>query len=187
MFAKCDDVQSTSFPVDVQQIPQIDHDSTADRNVNEEADIFCRHDAAHVEACQEKPLPPFTTEGVMPLSVELDIAQYTHSHEEDESRIKEDESSLADMRVIEEDKGCGKDAGREGVFRLPHNEEDDGDRESPQQCRKGSVSHIWHSVLNVRVSNVVKQKVTVKAHQPSNKGKQQFGKGRVDVEEVDPL
>lgn len=38
----------------------------------------------------------------MSLLVEFDVAEYTECHEEDECGIEKDQTSLADMRVIEE-------------------------------------------------------------------------------------
>lgn len=123
----------------------------------------------------------------MPLLVKLDVAQYTDSHEEDEGRIEKDQSSLANVGVIEEDEAGREDAGREGVTRLPHDEENSRDGQSSQQRRKRSVGHIRDLVVNVRVTNVVKQELTIEANQPAYKGKEEFREGRVDVEEVDSL
>ena len=187
MFTKYDQVQRASFSVDIEQIPQIDADSAADGNEDEQTDVFCGHDTAHVETSQQQPLPPLATKRLVSLLVELDVAQQAQCHKEDQGRIEEDKSSLADVRVIEEDQAGGKDAGWQGVARLPHDEEYDRDGQRTQQSRESPVSHVWHIVLDVRVTNVIEQKLPIVANKPADQGEQEFGEGRVDIEEVEPL
>lgn len=187
VFSKCDQIQCASFSVDIEQIPQIDADSAANGNEDEETNIFRGHDTAHVETSQQQPLPPLATKGLMSLLVELDVAQQAQCHEEDEGRVEEDKSSLTNVRVIEQDEAGRKNAGWQRVARLPHDEEYNGNSQRTQQSRESPISHVWYIVLDVRVPNVVEKKLSVVANKPADQSKQEFGEGRVDIEEVEPL
>jgi len=97
----------------------------------------------------------------MSLLVKFDITQHTECHEEDQSRIEEDQTSLTNVGVIEEDEAGREDAGRERVTRLPHNEEDGRHGECSKERRQSSERHVWYLVLNVGVADVIEEEVAI--------------------------
>ena len=74
------------------------------------------------------------------------------------------------MGIVEQNQAGGKYASRQGVARLPHDEENHGDCERAEQRRERSVRHVWYIVGDVRVSDIVKLEIAVVADKPSNKG-----------------
>lgn len=97
VLAKSDKVQSPFLAVDVQQIPEVNKDSTTDGEEGEGSHVFRGDDAAHAETRQQQPFPPFSAERFMSLFVESDIAQDAQSHEENEGGVKKNQSSLSHM------------------------------------------------------------------------------------------
>lgn len=123
----------------------------------------------------------------MSFFVEFDVAEYAESHKKDKGRVEKDQPRLANVRVIEENETGSKDTSRKGIAGFPHNQENDGNSQGAQQGWKSSEGDIWDLVLNVRVTDVVEEKMAVKANKPTDEGEQQLRKGRVDIEEVDSL
>lgn len=108
----------------------------------------------------------------MPLLVKLDVAEHAQCHEEDKSGIEEDQSSLSDVRIVEEDEAGSEDAGWKGIARFGHDEEDDWNGQCTQQSRESSEGDIWHPVVNVRVANVVEEEVAIETNKPADEGEQ---------------
>lgn len=115
VLAKGEKIQSSTFAFDVEEIPEIDQNSTTDGEEGECTDILCGDDAAHAEAGQQQPLPPFAAKWGMSLLVKLDVGEDAERHEEDQGGVKENESCLADVGVVKQDERSGQDTCWKGV------------------------------------------------------------------------
>lgn len=187
VLSKFNQGQRSLTAVDVHKIPQINQDRDTDGEEGEYTDVFDGDDTAQTDACQKEPLPPFPTKGLVSLLVEADVAEHRERHEEDERGIEEDQASLTNVGVIEEhEAGCG-DAGRERVARLPHDQEDDWDGEGTKRGGHSTVCDIWDLVGNVRIADVLEEKLALVSNKPSSKCEEELSKRRVDVEEVGSL
>lgn len=184
VFAKCRQVQGTSFSVDVEKSPQVDGDRIADGQEHEETDILGGNDTTHIEAGQQEPFPPFSAKRLMSKLVEFNVAEHTEGHEEDQRGVEKDESSLTDMRIVKQDEAGCQNAGRQRVARLPHDQEDDRNDQRAQERGQSSEGYIRDIVLDIGIADVVEQKVAIVTNEPADECEQKFGEGRVDVEEV---
>ena len=115
MLAKVGQAQSTTGPLDVQQIPQIDNNSAANGDEGEEAHILGRDVAREGNASQDQPLPPLPRESLVPQLVEFNVGKQTAGHGENESRVEEDQTSLPNVGIIQEDQASGYNASRKAV------------------------------------------------------------------------
>jgi hypothetical protein len=119
--------------------------------------------------------------------VETDIAQYGQRHEEDEGGIQQHESGLSNVCVVEKNETGSQDTSRQRIARFPHDHKDNRDSKSTHSCGHGTVRHVRHLVGDVRVANVLKQKLALVTNQPSGKCEQKLAKGRVYIEKVGSL
>jgi hypothetical protein len=71
--------------------------------------------------------------------------------------------------------------------RLPHDPEDNADGQGTHHGRHRSVRDIGDSVGDVRVADVLEEERSIVANQPAGECKEEFAKGRVDIEEVGSL
>ena len=93
--------QSSTFPVDVQETPEVNRNRTTDREECKHSNVFGGYDTAHSDASKQEPFPPFLREGLVPHLEESDVAKNTERHCEYQSRIEQDKSSLANVGIIE--------------------------------------------------------------------------------------
>lgn len=101
MLAKGEEIQCSFTSVDIEKTPEVKTYGTSNGEEGECTDILCGDDTAHGEPCQEEPLPPFPAKGFMSLLEKSDVGKNAQGHEEDESRIEEDQSGLSNVGVVE--------------------------------------------------------------------------------------
>lgn len=111
-------------PVDVEQIPQINSYRNTDGEEGEGANVFGRDDAAQADTSQEQPLPPLAAERVMAKLVEANVAEDRESHEQNKGCIEQDQSRLANVRIVEENEACSENTCWQRVSGFPHDPED---------------------------------------------------------------
>ncbi len=88
------------------------------------------------------------------------------------------------MGIVEQDESCWYNASWYGIPRLPHDQEDCRDSQSPEKGRQSSESDVRHIIGDVGVSNVIKKKVPVVADEPAHKSEKKLPKRRVNIEEI---
>lgn len=196
-------LHSQSSP-DVQQVPEVDGDGGTNGDKGEDSDVFGGDNAGQGNSGQEQPLPPLAPESVVPELVEADVAQERQRHGKDQGCVQEDQSCLADMRVVfasvssnpsrgvphiftEKNKRGGSQGSRQAVSALLHGKEHHGHSQSSKHGGHSSESHIRDAVGDVRVADVVKLEVAIVAHEPAHQSKQKLAKWRVDIEKVRPF
>lgn len=187
MLAEFGKTERALSPVDVEEVPKVNSNRDTDGEESECSDVFGRDDTAEADTRHEKPLPPLAAEGSVTQLVESDVAPHGQSHEEDKRGVEQDQSGLANVCIVEKNKSCCENAGREGVTRLPHDAEGCCNSESAHHGGHGAVCHVWHPVCDVRVSNVVKQELAIVSDQPAGECEEELAKRRVNVEKVSPL
>ncbi len=69
--------------VNVQQLPEVDHDWHANREEREGSNILRADDAAHADTSQQQPLPPLPAERIVAKLVKPDVAENARCHEQD--------------------------------------------------------------------------------------------------------
>lgn len=187
VFSKGRDAQRTLLAVDVEQVPEVDDDGYTDGEEGEGADILGANNARHADTSQEEPLPPLAAKGIVSQLVESNVAQNAQSHEEHQCRIQQDETSLSNVRVVEKNDGSCNNACREAVARLPHDQEDNTDRQGTHHSRHRPVCDVWNSVGDVGIANVLEEEGSIVANEPAGECEEELAKGRVHVEEVGSL
>lgn len=88
------------------------------------------------------------------------------------------------MGIVEQDKSCCKNTGREGVSRLPHNVENNRYSQSAEESRHGTVGNIWDLVRDIGVADVLEVEAPIITNEPAHQRKQKLSEGRMDIEEV---
>lgn len=184
VLSKLRQAYGASTSLDVEQIPKINGNGRANGDKGKEADVLGRDVARQSIAGQDQPLPPLTAEGLMATLVELDVEQQAAGHGENEGCIKEDQASLSNVRIVQQDQGRGDYAGRHTVARLPHNEICNRDGQGSQNSRKRTERDVGNLVGNVRVADVFEVEMAVVAHEPTHEGEKQLSERRVDIEKV---
>jgi hypothetical protein len=179
--------QRAAGPLNVEEIPEINDDGRANGDEGEEADVLGRDVAGEGKAGEDQPLPPLAAKGLVAQLVELDVAQEAASHGENKRGIQQDQASLANVRIVQENQSSGDDAGGQAVARLPHDEVGDGHGAGTKDRRKGSVRDVGNLVRNVGIANVLEVEVAIVSNKPSHEGEEQLSEGRVDIEEVGSL
>lgn len=116
--------------------------------------------------------------------VEPNVGQDGESHEEDKRGIEEDQTSLANVCVVQEHQTSSSDAGWQGVTRLPHDHEDNWNCKSAESSGHGTVCDIGNFIGDVRVANVLEQEVALVTDKPTSEGEEKLSERRVDIEEV---
>lgn len=187
VLAELGQTESALSTVDVEKRPEVNGDGDADGEEGEGTDVLCRDDAAEADTSQEQPLPPLAAEGDVAELVEADVAPDGQSHEENEGGVEKNESCLANMGVVEEHKASSQDTGGQRVARLPHDHENGRDGQSTHRGRHCAVRNVGDLVCDVRVANVLKQKLAIVADQPACEREQELAKRRVHIEEVGSL
>jgi hypothetical protein len=89
--------------------------------------------------------------------------------------------------IVEENETGSQNTGRQRVARLPHDHEDDRDGQGAHRGRHCAVCNVGHLVCDVRVANVLKQKLAIVADQPACESEQELAEGGVHVKEVGSL
>jgi hypothetical protein len=89
--------------------------------------------------------------------------------------------------VVEKHETGSGNASWQRIARLPHDEKNDRDGERAQRRGHGAVCDIWDLVGNVRIANVLEEKVALVSNQPSGEGEEKLSERRVDIEEVGAL
>ena len=176
--------QGASRPLDVQQVPQINDDGRADGDECEQADVLDRDVAREGEAGKDKPLPPLPGKRLVAQLVEPDVAEQTAGHGEDEGGIEQNQASLADVSIVEENKTGRNDAGRKAVAGLPHDQIDNGNGQGSEESWERAEGHIGNLVRNVGIANVLEKKVAIIAYQPAGEREEELAERGMDVEEV---
>lgn len=176
--------QSSLAAVDIKKSPKINGNSCANSEEGKQSNVLGRDDARQRKASQQQPLPPLPAKRNMSQLIKLDIGKQRASHGKDQSRIKQNQASLANMSVIEEDESRCDNAGWQGVARLPHNVKDNWDGQGTEEGWQCAVGDIWHFIVDVGVADVVKVEVSVIADQPPNEGKEELCEWWMDIEEV---
>lgn len=97
----------------------------------------------------------------MPLLVESDIAENATRHEEDEGRIQENQSSLSNVRIVEENQSGGQYTCREGVPRFPHDQIHHDDGQRTEERRQRPESQIGDVILDIGFANIVEEEVSI--------------------------
>lgn len=106
---------STVASLNVQKIPEINNNCRANGNESEEANVFGRDVAGQRKASQDEPLPPFPAKSLVSQLVELDVAQETAGHGENQSGIEENQACLANVCIVQKDQAGGDKASRQAV------------------------------------------------------------------------
>lgn len=89
-----------SRALDVQQIPEINDNRGTNGDEGEGTDILGGHVARQGKAGQDEPFPPLATERLVAKLVKLDVEEQTACHSQDQSSIKKNQSSLANVGVV---------------------------------------------------------------------------------------
>lgn len=105
----------TVASLNVQKIPEINDNCRANGNESEETNVFGRDVARQRKASQDEPLPPLPAEGLMSQLVELDVAQETAGHGENQSGIEENQARLANVCIVQENQAGGDKASRQAI------------------------------------------------------------------------
>lgn len=172
---------------DVQQIPQIDGNRRTDGEEGEDTDVLGGDGAGQGNTGQKQPLPPLPRErGIAELG-ELHVAEQRQSQGEDQGSVKQNESGLADVRVVEKHEHGRAERSGQAVAALPHDLEDHGNREGTLDGRDGAEGNPRDLVLDVGVTDVLELEVTIVANEPADERDEELAEGRVDVEEVGPF
>lgn len=180
-------IKSTLATVDIQQVPQVDQDGSTNGHEGEETNVLGRDDAAHAETSQEQPLPPLTAKWLVTQLIETDIAQNAESHRQHQGGVQEDQAVLANVSIVKHHQTSCQHTGWERISRLPHGQENNGNRQGTESGGHCAESKVRHIVVDVRVANVLEEEVTIVSDQPAHKGKQKLSEGRVHIEEVHAL
>jgi hypothetical protein len=181
---KVGQAQGAARSLYIQKIPEIDAHGRANGDEGEETDVLDGYVAGQGKAGKDQPLPPLPRKGVVAELVEPDVAQETAGHGEDERRVEQDEPCLANVRVVEQDKGRGDNASGKAVAGLPHDQVDDGDGHGAQEGGHRPECDIGDLVRDVRVADVLEVEVAIVTDEPASEGEEQLAEGRVHVEEV---
>ena len=127
VLAEVDKRQSALTAIDVKQVPEVNSDRGSNSEEGEESNVFGRNDAAEGEAGNEEPLPPLAAEWDMTKLVELNVGEQRARHSKDQCCVKENQTSLSNVSIVEKDESGSNDASWQGVARLPHDVEDNWD------------------------------------------------------------
>jgi len=184
MLAKVGQAKSTTGPLDVQQIPQIDNNSATNGDKGEQAHVLGRDVAREGNTSQDQPLPPLPRESLVSQLVEFDVGKQTASHGENEGRVEEDQTSLPNVGIVEENQASGHNTSRKAVSRLPHDHVYDRDGQGAEDGGERAECDIGDLVRDVRVADIVEVEVSIIAHEPAHKGEEELSKRRMDIEEV---
>ena len=169
---------------DIQQIPQIQDDGTANGSKCEHTDHLARNRACQTHTCQGEPCPPGRLEGAVALRIEPDVAVQAAQHEQHERRIQENQARLQDVAVVSENRKRRHDGHERRYTRLAQNLEDERDLQSADDGQQQSNHAIRHIVLHVRITNFIKLKLAVKAREPRHGRDHELGKRGVHIEKV---
>lgn len=173
--------------LDIQKLPQINNDSGANGDESKETNVLGRDVARQCKASQDKPLPPLPAKRLVSQLVELDVEQETAGHGKHQCSVKEDEASLANVRIVQKDQSGSDKTSRYTITRFPHDQIRDRHSQCAKEGGQGSERDIGHLVGNVGVADVFEVEVAVISNKPANEGKEQLGKRGMDIEKVGSL
>lgn len=86
--------------LDIHDPPQVPDDGRTNGHEGEQADHLAPQSARERGTRRKEPEPPLRGEFAVSLLVEFDIGEQRQRHEQDQSAVKEDQSSLGDMSVV---------------------------------------------------------------------------------------
>lgn len=161
VLAKLGQADSTTRALDVEQVPEVNGNGGSDSDEGEKTNVLGGHVAREGEASEDEPLPPLPGERLVSELVELDVEQKTASHGENKGRIQQNQSSLSNVGIVEEDKTSSNQAGWETITRFPHDQVGDGHGEGAKNGGQSSESDIGNLVGDVRVSDVLEVEVAI--------------------------
>jgi len=75
VLAKVRQSKGTARSLDVEEIPEINHDWNTNREESECTHVFGRNDTAEAESSKKQPFPPLATEWSMAEFVKSDVAE----------------------------------------------------------------------------------------------------------------
>lgn len=87
-------------PFDVQNLPQVPKNSSADCRKGEQPHHLASQGTSQPESSGEQPSPPSPGKFLVSVLVEFNVAEKGKGHEENESSVKENESSLGNVTVV---------------------------------------------------------------------------------------
>jgi len=204
----------------VQEVPKVDHDSNTDGHDGKNSIDLGRPSASHEHASGKHPSPPVERKfavksseclqswivapiySLVTIFAELDIRIDRQRHEENQNRVKQDQSRLSNVGVIwlplvtriehpgtagrltEKDYNRRKSSDDSRVSTLLHDIVYNRNRKTTKYGWQGTHSPVRDIVGRVAVTNGRKVKVTLKTDKPSRKCEQQLRKWGVDIEVV---
>ena len=187
MLAPLDHRERTPRTSNIQQVPQVNGDRGTDGHECKDTNVLGRDDTAQRDTGQQEPLPPLAAKRFMTQLVETNVAEDTQGHGEHQGGIHEDQTVFGNMGVVKQNQSGRQHTGRQRITRLPHNLEHHGHRESTERGGHGTQGNIRDLVLNVRITNVLEQEVTIVSDQPAHQGEEEFTERRVNIEEIGAL
>lgn len=187
MLAEPEQGNSSTWSLDVKQVPQINKHSRTNSNKGEHANILGGNNTAQTDTGQEEPLPPFAAKFIVTLFVELDVAEDADRDTQDQASIQQDQAVFTDVSIVKDHQSGSQNTGRQGISRLPHDIKDDRNSQRSKSCGQSAVCEVGDFVRDVGIANVLKGEAAIVADQPAYEGKQQFGEWRMDIEEVGSL
>lgn len=87
VLAEVRQAQSSARSLDIQKIPQVDHDGRADGDEGEGTNILGGDVTRQSEPSQDEPFPPLSRERLVSELVELDVKEQAACHRENECSI----------------------------------------------------------------------------------------------------
>lgn len=105
----------TVASLNIQKIPEINNNCRANGDESEETNVFGRDVAGQRKASQDEPLPPFSAKSLMSQLVELDVAQETAGHGENQGGIEENQACLANVCIVQENQASSDKASWQAV------------------------------------------------------------------------
>jgi hypothetical protein len=133
---------------------------------------------------------------------ELDIRIDRQRHEEDQNRVKQDQSRLRNVGIVwlplvsplehprsiweltEKDYDCRESSNDSRVSTLLHDIVHNRNRETTEYSWQGTHSPVWDVIGRIAVTDVREVKIALKTNKPSRKSEQQLREWGMDIEVV---
>lgn len=91
------------------------------------------------------------------------------------------------MGIVKQDQRSSQDACWERITRFPHDQVDDDDGKGTEKGGDRSKCDVRNVIGNIGFSDIVKEEMAIVSNDPTDKGKEQLSKGRMNVEEIGAL
>lgn len=171
--------------------PELDQGQRSNPGNGEETNPLDAEGDTQTQTCHKQPEPPSSLERLcrtlFVLVGERGESKGGEGGREDERRIEEDQASLGEEAVLEDDEGGAEGGSRSSATRSLEGQEHGRNKKNTADGREQSHGDVGNLGLEVVLANILEIEISIETGEPANEGDEHLGERGVNIHEESAL